>query len=129
MLNATRYRFGRVLRKMGFGFDAEKNPAVQQMLEKIDSLKDRTIIFSLEVDKDGNWAVASKNLPGLITGGELSDNINDVILDAIFTYFDIPPEFCDPYILSEEYAISKHQHKSTDKKYIYSLVTSAHQAA
>lgn len=121
MLNAARYRFGKLMRELGLGFDASKDPAVQHMLGEIDKLKERTIVFSIEFDKDGNWAVESKNLPGLITGGNTSDNFDDVITDAIFTYFNIAPQYCDPKILTKSHVCNSRNTKSTSKGNIYSF--------
>ena len=126
LMNKWRYCFGKTLRRLGIGFDAEKNEAVENMLKTIAKLENRKIKIVLEFDKDGNWSAEAENLPGLITGGNLreNDNINEMIIDAIFTYFAIPPEYCDEAVFSK----SKRSNKtkvSASKTYSPYLLASA----
>ena len=97
VINKWRYGFGKTLRRLGIGCSAEKNEAVAKMLKTISKLENKKIKIILEFDEDGNWSAEAENRPGLITGGNLREDgdINEMIIDAIFTYFAIPPEYCD----------------------------------
>ena len=97
----ARYILSKHLKKLGFFSNPEDFPAVKEMLKTIKSLEGKKIIFEMEYDEDGNWAVESMNISGIVTGGNFADgnNIAEVISDAIFTYFEIPPQYCDSSIL------------------------------
>lgn len=113
MKYSLRFRLAKVLRKIGFNFDAQKNEAVKNMKKTISKLDGGKIIFQVTIDKDGNWAAEALNLNGLITGGYITDNFNDMITDAIFTYFNIPPEYCDDSLLIKG---SKKRKKTSGRK-------------
>lgn len=100
MRYSLRYRFFSFLHKIGINFDSRKNPEVQKMVKALKQLKNHQMVFELEVDKDGNWAAESIDFPGLITGGSANDSFAPLIIDAIFTYFDIPPQYCNDSLLS-----------------------------
>lgn len=112
MRKSLKYTFFNFLRKLGLGFDPMKSPEVQKMIEA--SKKDGKDGFELkfEVFADGEWLVTSEELPGLITGGSLKEfnNIEEQVIDAIFTYFAVPPQYCDSrlFLGAKEY-----KHKAT----------------
>lgn len=120
MKYSLRYKISNALRKFGIALDAEKQPAVQNMWKTIRKLDGGKILFELSLDKDGDWSAIAVNLPGLMTGGSLSDPISDMIEDAIFTYFAIPPEYCDERILNKNY-VSQHKSKRSHVDQLYNL--------
>lgn len=87
------YRLAQVLRRVGFNFHEENDPRVKAMHEAIRKLG--SIKFNIEVFEDGRWVAESTNLDGIITGGTNKENINETLKDAVFTYFEIPPQLCD----------------------------------
>ena len=52
------------------------------------------IEFKIEQHPDGSWTAESVNFDGIITCGTNRQNISYTIKDAIFTYFEIPPQLC-----------------------------------
>lgn len=86
-----------LLRRFGVNLDDGKNPAVFKMHSAITQLG--WIDFKLEFHPDGSWTAESTNVDGIITGGEDTKEINSVLKDAIFTYFEIPPHLCDDKLL------------------------------
>lgn len=65
--------------------------------------------LKFEVFSDGEWLVTSEELPGLVTGGSLKEqgSIEAQIIDAIFTYFAVPPEYCDDRLFLGEKKIQR----------------------
>lgn len=96
----TRFTFitSQFLTKLGFRFDAQQNPAVLAMQEKIHELG--SIEFKIEVHPEGSWSAESTNIDGIITGGASAKEINATIKDAIFTYFKIPPYLSSDNLLT-----------------------------
>ena len=92
-MNKFIYQFAQVLRKIGFDFHETNDPRVkimQTIIKELGSIK-----FRIEVQSDGSWVAESLNLDGIITGGRKQQNINELIKDAVFTYFQIPPYLCN----------------------------------
>ncbi|MBP9864494.1 hypothetical protein KBC54_03540 [Patescibacteria group bacterium] len=87
------YKIAQVLRRAGFNFHEENDLRVKAMRQTIQELG--SIKFNIEVFKDGTWAAESTNLDGVITGGTNKENINETLKDAVFTYFEIPPQLCN----------------------------------
>lgn len=88
MLRNLIFIASRALRKLGFNFHERDNPAVQEMEKKINELG--SIQFKVELYPDGSWTAESVNIDGIITGTSNTRDMNMMIKDAIFTYFDIP---------------------------------------
>lgn len=91
------YQLAQILRRVGFNFHEEKDPRVQAMREMIKKLG--SIQFNIEVFPDGSWAAESTNIDGIATGGTNKENINESIKDAVFTYFEIPPQLCHDHLM------------------------------
>lgn len=87
------YLFAQFLRRIGVNFHEENDARVRLMQETIKRLCG--IQFKIEVSPDGSWVAESTNIDGIITGGTGRDQINDIIKDAVFTYFEIPPHLCN----------------------------------
>jgi len=86
-----------ILRKLGFHFNEAQNPAVIEMQRILSELG--SIEFRIEFHPDGTWTAESKNIDGIITGGENTQKIKETIKDAIFTYFDVPPYFVNDMLI------------------------------
>ncbi|MEK7105143.1 MAG: hypothetical protein AAB865_00440, partial [Patescibacteria group bacterium] len=67
-----------------------KQSIMETEIQKLGSIE-----FKIELQPDGSWVAESTNLDGIITGGSKRQNINEMIKDAIFTYFEIPPHLCN----------------------------------
>lgn len=91
------YKLAQILRRLGYRFHEENDPRVLAMRKAIRDLG--SIQFNIEVFKDGSWAAESINVDGIITGGTKKENINDAIKDAVFTYFEIPPQLCNDALM------------------------------
>lgn len=87
------YLFAQLLRRVGFEFHEENDPRVKSMRETIHKLEG--LQFNIEVFPDGSWSAESTNIDGIITGGTNKKKINETIKDAVFTYFEIPPQLCN----------------------------------
>ena len=96
---ASKFVFGasQILRGVGFDFNERNNPYVQEMLKRINLIGG--INFKVEQYTDGSWTAESVNIDGIITGGADLRQQNDLIRDAIFTYFEIPPYLCNNALL------------------------------
>lgn len=90
MFTRVIFNMSQLLKKCGVDFHENQNPAVLAMKQKIDELKG--INFKIEQYPDGNWTAESTNIDGIITGGNDIKESNKIIKDAIFTYFEIPPQ-------------------------------------
>ena len=53
------------------------------------------IEFKIEQYPDGSWTAESVNVDGIITGGGNIRNSAELLRDAIFTYYRVPPQFCN----------------------------------
>ncbi len=91
------YKMAQALRRVGFNFHEENDPRVKAMRETIHKLG--SIKFNIEVFENGSWAAESTNLDGIITGGTNKENINETLKDAVFTYFEIPPQLCNDSLM------------------------------
>ena len=69
------------------------------MREAINALDEKSIRFSIEQYPDGSWSAESVNIDGILTGGTDPRDLPDAMKDAIFTYFEIPPQYCDDTLL------------------------------
>lgn len=91
------YQFAQFLRRFGVNFHEELNEQVKAMQETIQKLNG--IQFKIEVFGDGSWTAESTNIEGIVTGGTNKDSMNDAMKDALFTYFEIPPQFCNDKLI------------------------------
>ncbi len=87
------YKLAQALRRVGFNFHEGNDPRVKAMREAIHQLG--SINFNIEFFEDGSWAAESTNIDGIITGGTNKENINETLKDAVFTYYEIPPQLCN----------------------------------
>lgn len=70
------------------------------MKDKIKELNG--IKFKIEFYPDGSWTAESTNVDGIITGSDNVKEINNLIKDAVFTYFEISPQFCNDSFLKTD---------------------------
>lgn len=91
-LNKYIYNLSNLARKMGYNFDEQNDERVVKMKREIDRIG--KIEFKIEQNPDGSWTAESVNFDGIITGGTNTQNISYTIKDAVFTYFEIPPQLC-----------------------------------
>lgn len=89
------YKATKVLRSMGFAFDSSNNEAVKEFKKALRSLDSSRIEFYIEQYPDGSWTAESTNVDGIATGGVDPRTINEMIKDAVMTYYDIPAQYCD----------------------------------
>ena len=99
MKNQIIYKVSQLLRKVGFTFHEEANFQVQEMKKTIADLGG--IHFRIEVEKEGSWVAESTNIQGILTGGDVygQKEVNTLIRDAIFTFFEIPPHLCNDQLV------------------------------
>ncbi len=89
--NQLVYFSANALRKLGHNFNEEHDERVSEMQHVINSLDNHAVNFKIEVSPDGNWSAESINIEGIMTGGKDPREIPEMIKDAVFTYFEIPP--------------------------------------
>ncbi|MEK7665579.1 MAG: hypothetical protein AAB337_01720 [Patescibacteria group bacterium] len=97
-MNKIIYKIAQGLRKIGVNFDEINDPRVKAMQAAIQKLG--SVEFKIELESDGSWVAESVNIDGIITGGSMRQNINEMIRDAIFTYFEIPPYLCNDALVT-----------------------------
>ena len=71
------------------------------MLEEIRQLNGG-IKFNIDHYPDGTWTAESTNVDGIITGGNDVKETSSMIKDAIFTYYQIPPQLCNDSLLKSD---------------------------
>jgi hypothetical protein len=98
MKTSLAFKFANFAKRAGIRFDALHNPAVLNMRSEIISL-DGGIQFAINGYPDGSWSAKSVNVDGIITGGRNQSEMIEVIKDAVFTYFDIEPQYCNDSLL------------------------------
>lgn len=86
-----------LLRAMGIDVADKRHQAILEMQKNINQLG--SIEFKIEMYPDGSWAAESVNVDGIISGGRDTKEINAMLKDAIFTYFDVPSYLCDDNLL------------------------------
>ncbi len=94
MRHSARYKLARFLGKPISANRQKGIEAIANMYRSISSLPGGAIRFHYYDDGDGYWHVESTNIEGIITGGSKNDNVEEMIEDAVYTYYGIPPEFC-----------------------------------
>lgn len=90
------------LRKLGVNFNEEANNSVVEMLDAINHLDNHAIQFKIEQYPNGGWSAESTNIEGIMTGSRDPREIPELIKDSIFTYFEIPPQFCRDDLLRSD---------------------------
>ena len=101
MKYSMRYMMANLAKQLGVKFDPKQCQAVLEMRKEITSLPEGGIQFTITRESNGDWVAESVSIPGILTGGTANDDINEMVKDAIFTYYGIPPEYCDNRILRE----------------------------
>jgi hypothetical protein len=104
MLNLLRYKVARALRKLGIGLgDSPKLREMQAAITRAGGIN-----FRVEVTDSGEWVAESTNIDGIITGGSnYPHDVNEKIEDAIFTYYEVPPEACIEGSIKNSGALSR----------------------
>lgn len=88
MKYSMRYRVANLAKKLGVDFDPKKSPELMAMKEEITALPDG-IQFRITTEPNGDWMAESVNIDGILTGGDARDNVDEMIKDAIFTYYGV----------------------------------------
>ena len=99
MKYGIRYKMAKTIKNLGINFDARECEAVHNMRDVIASLPGASIQFAISREPNGNWVAESINISGILTGGTAKDDAQEMIKDAIFTYFEIPARYCDDSII------------------------------
>jgi predicted RNase H-like HicB family nuclease len=97
--NQAIYAISNALRRVGYSFDGSSDPFVQEMQSTINSLDNRSINFFIEQNPNGAWVAQSTNIDGIMSGSKDPQEIPEMLKDAVFTYFEIPPKYCDDRLL------------------------------
>lgn len=100
--NRIIYSAANALRRVGVEFDESSNDSVIAMRQAINELEGRSIEFHIEQYPDGSWHAESRNVEGLMTGSNDPREIPEMLRDAIFTYYEIPPHLCKDTLLSSD---------------------------
>jgi predicted RNase H-like HicB family nuclease len=90
------------LRRIGYDFHEREDERVQELQRTLQALEGGAVNFEVQTTPDGEWAAESTNINGIITGGDDPRRMNEILKDAIFTYFEIPPHLCQDYLLRAE---------------------------
>jgi len=85
------------MRSKGYNFQESRHPSIKAMKEEISELKG--IDFRIKVYPDGSWVAKSPNVQGLLTGDRDQSDINELLKDAIFTYYSVPPQLANDRML------------------------------
>jgi len=100
MFNRFVYKFANFLRAHGYKTGEGEDPRVQEMQSVINRLGG--INFKIDFQASGEWVAESTNLDGIITGGKkYPADVTDAIRDAVFTYFEIPPQLCNDTMITQ----------------------------
>ena len=100
MKTSLTFKFVTLAKKMGISSNPLASQKVKEMRQEIDSVSaDGGIKFEIGMYPDGSWSARSTNVDGIISGGFDQSEIPAMIKDAIFTYYDIPPQYCDDTLL------------------------------
>ena len=90
---------GQLARKLGLTDDRAdvRIQALQSTIDRVGGIE-----FKVVHQESGEWVAESKNVDGIITGGNSYPNdVSETIKDAIFTYFEIPAHLCNDTILRQ----------------------------
>jgi hypothetical protein len=86
-----------IAKRFNVKFDGITDPAVQAMRGEIQRLGG--IQFRIELTPSGDWMAKSTNVDGILTGGSAEDSKDELIKDAIFTYYGVRPQYCEGSLL------------------------------
>ena len=101
MFNKFRYNIGKFARRFELQTQSVSDVRVQTMHNTIGRVGG--INFKIEKSPSGEWVAESTNVDGIITGGKnYPHDVNATIKDAVFTYFEIPPELCNDTQLRQQ---------------------------
>lgn len=109
--NQAIYMISNAVRKRGWHINDTKNPQVQDMQSTIASLEDKAIHFYIEQSPDGTWVAQSTNIDGIMSGGKDPKEIPELLRDAVFTYFEVPPIHCNDALLKSDNEPAKLQQR------------------
>ena len=98
MKYSLNFRVANFLRSKGYNFREHLSPEVINMQSEIAKL-DGGINFKVELYPDGAWTAISTNVDGLVTGGSKQSEINELLKDATFTYYGVPPKYSNDKML------------------------------
>lgn len=87
------YKVASVMGRLGMKPDPNGDPHVAALRQDIKDLNG--IEFAISHFPNGEWVAKSTNIDGILTGGDAADNVDEMIKDAILTYYDIAPAYCD----------------------------------
>ena len=99
MKTSLAFKVAHFANKSGVKPDILNNPAVIYMRQELELLGKGGVRFEISVYADGSWSARSVNVDGIITGGINQSDMIETIKDAVFTYYDISPQFCDDSLL------------------------------
>lgn len=99
MKYSLRYKLATFLRTKGRRINSVQNAEVIAMQKEISSLENKNINFEIKTYLDGSWMAKSTNVEGILTGGNDQREINEMLKDAIFTYYGVAPEHADDRLL------------------------------
>lgn len=93
-----RYKVANLLRRKGYKFNEAERPEVISMQREIASLGSG-VTFEIKTFPDGSWIANSTNVEGILTGSRNQSEVHDLIKDAIFTYYGVPPQYANDKLL------------------------------
>lgn len=99
MKTSLTFKFVNLAKRMGVKTNPLSNQNVRHMRDAIDAAGEGGIKFEISTYADGSWSAKSTNVDGIITGGLDQSEVTEMIKDAVFTYFAIPPQYCDDALL------------------------------
>lgn len=96
------YFSANALKRLGYKFNEEHDDRIGEMQHAIAALDNHTIQFKIEHAPDGTWSAESVNIDGIMTGGRDPRQVPEMLKDAVFTYFEIPPHLCKDELLKSD---------------------------
>lgn len=100
MKTSLTFKFATLAKKLGVTSHPLSCQKVKDMRDEIDALgSEGGVKFEVGMYPDGSWSAKSTNVDGIISGGFHQSEISEMIKDAIFTYYDIPPQYCNDALL------------------------------
>jgi len=99
MKYSLKYQLASYMRSKGYNFKEHLRPEVIEMQKEINALSNKSINFEIKVYPDGSWTAIATNVKGLLTGSHKQSEINELIKDAIFTYYGVPPKYAHDKLL------------------------------
>ena len=100
--NKVTHSAANAMRRLGHNYNEATDSRVIEMQRTINALNNHSIQFNIEQYPDGNWSAESTNISGIMTSDRDPQKISELIKDAIFTYFEIPPQPCRDELLRSD---------------------------